>query len=251
MLKSSLTTTIATILVLTLTSFVVSPVFAQTTTNTNSAATIQDSTTTSSEEVVTDSNTTSSTTTREANRAAAQNTAAERKADLEAQRAAAQLRAEEARANAQSARAEAEQRRDEAVAQRCEVVTQQIDIRIDRYQNNENREQRLYEQLHQLGLELISRAQTQGYDTTGVSTSLDELKALADATMTEWAEFIALLEETKVFACGESDGQFQSSLQTARAQLDSVRAASLKARSYYQDTFRPAVQALREQSPNN
>jgi hypothetical protein len=65
-----------------------------------------------------------------------------------------------------------------------------------------------------------------------------------DAASGEYSELMTLLNQTKQYACGNSEGQFKSSLQAAKQQLLVTKQAALDARVYYQQSVRPAAAAL-------
>lgn len=172
----------------------------------------------------------------------------ERVKAAEAKKAEVQAKMEERKAQAEEKKAELEAKRDEMVEQRCEVLEKRFETRIARYENNQAGVERLRERVVALVEKVIEKAKEEGLETAAVERALEEFKALIAEAEAVYAEHISELSQTQEYACGESEGQFKSRLEEARATLKEVRDAVLAARSYYQTELKPALQALRSQA---
>ncbi|MCD8484325.1 hypothetical protein LRY65_00350 [Candidatus Woesebacteria bacterium] len=133
---------------------------------------------------------------------------------------------------------------EERIEQRCSISTQRIDLWTTRYANNQSRFQKIEERAGQLIATIIERAKAAGKDTSELEAANDTFATKIDTASTEYSTLMDKLNASKEYACGNSEGAFRDSLQTAREQLIVTRQASLDARSYYQSTVRPAAQAL-------
>jgi hypothetical protein len=133
---------------------------------------------------------------------------------------------------------------DAAKEQRCALATQRIELWTTRYANNQSLFQKTAQKSREVTDQVISRAKAAGKDTAQLETAVTTFQTKVDAASGEYNKLINLLNQTKQYACGNSEGQFKSSLQTARQQLVTTRQAVLDARLYYQQSVRPAAAAL-------
>lgn len=155
-----------------------------------------------------------------------------------------QQQAQERQAQFEENQQQREAAREERVETRCELATTRIDLWVTRYENNQSRNQRVYDRLNEIADQVVDRAQAAGKDTTEFETVLAEFLSLADTARAEYSQLITELENTQQYACGESEGDFVEAMRVTRAQLIETRQATLDARQYYQSTVRPAAQAL-------
>lgn len=155
-----------------------------------------------------------------------------------------QQNSEEARLQVEENRQVRQQARDEQLERRCQMATDRIELWTTRYSNNQSRFQRIEQQAIEITNRLIERAQTAGKDTTELEAAVATFQSQVDVASVEYQELINLLNQTKSYACGESEGAYVESLRAARGQLLVVREASLQARLTYQQEVRAAVQAL-------
>ncbi len=168
-------------------------------------------------------------------------------ATLQEQREARQAQVQATKEQIQATQEQRQVIREESLDQRCSLVTQRIDLWTTRYANNQSRFQKVEDQLVKITDQVIARAKNADKDTTALEAAVTEFRRLSDITSAEYQELIAALNNTKQYACGESEGAFKNALTAARSQMQVTRQASLNARSYYQKSVRPAAQALLNQ----
>ncbi|GEM_PF-1415778 len=130
--------------------------------------------------------------------------------------------------------------------QRCSDLTARIDQKINAYNSNAD-----HPRLQKLNKELsttISKLKAKGYDTSKLETELATFAGKIDACRSAYANFIPTLSQTKAFVCGQSEGQFKSTLENARKTFQSsVEPVCKDARVYLDTVLKLDLKALREQ----
>jgi len=167
-------------------------------------------------------------------------TAAERQAERQAQ-------VEQLKQEREEKKAQLQEKKTESLEQRCSLSTQRIELWTSRYANNETRLQNIADKSKEITDKVIAKAKEAGKDTTELESVVAVFEGKVDAAMAEYDVLIAKLNDTKQYACGESEGAYRESLNAARQQSLTTREATLDARVYYQQSVRPAVQALLQQ----
>ncbi|MCJ7653005.1 MAG: hypothetical protein MUO75_04820 [Actinobacteria bacterium] len=135
--------------------------------------------------------------------------------------------------------------RQEARSQRI----QQIETIIARFEANKERHIAVYNRIKDRLKEAADSLQAKGYDLTNVRQDYSALDSKIVKFATDYATFISDLRAAESYVPLESQGQFLSALEVARAQLRVARADSLDIRNFYWTVVRPDVQALRNQKP--
>jgi hypothetical protein len=139
----------------------------------------------------------------------------------------------------------AEQRRDT----RSEIITERIETMIARFNNNKDRHVAAYNAVKAKVTEIVTTMSAKGYDTSKLQADLVTWDQMVVKAAQDYAAFINLLQNAEQFTPLGSEGQFQSAMAQARAQLRLFRQDSLDVRNYYQTVIRPDVAALAGQSP--
>lgn len=163
------------------------------------------------------------------------------------ERAARQEHIEETRAKVQETRAQVQTNREARVETRCNLSTQRIELWTSRYANNQSRFQKIEERVGQTVDTVIERAKAAGKDTSELEAAVATYKTKVDMASAEYSTLISLLNDTKQYACGESEGAFKDALSKAKTQMTKTRQSVLDARTYYQQSVRTAAQALLQQ----
>ncbi len=142
-----------------------------------------------------------------------------------------------------------QQKRDDLKSQRCTVLTQNIDRRINRFNNNKERHINQYNTTKQRLSQLVTKLQQKGYDVTQLQTDGKIWDGKIQKFGSDFVVFINKLTETKNVGCGQSDGAFRTLLNQARQQLVVVHQDSVDARTYYQTVIKKDIEAIRNQNP--
>lgn len=130
---------------------------------------------------------------------------------------------------------------------KCNLVTSRVELLTTRYNNNKDRHIAVYQKAKDRVTELVAKLETKGYDVAKLKTDLQTWDGQIKNIGTQYSEFIAELNKSKQYACGQSQGDFKAALQAARVQLADVRQASLDARNFYQSTIRADLTAIKNQ----
>jgi hypothetical protein len=136
------------------------------------------------------------------------------------------------------------------VAEGCQAMTQRIETAIARFNNNKDGHTRRYLAVADHLKNLNEKLKAKGYDTSKPEADYKVLNEKILKASQDYQMFITKLEATKQYACGQSQGQFKTALQDAKAQLKVYREDVADIRNYYQTVVRPDVKALRDQKPN-
>ncbi len=133
----------------------------------------------------------------------------------------------------------------QAIERRCAVSETRVTNIVGKYDVAYPVHVRNYQKISQKVKEVITKAQAQGKDTTkleAVVKTLDEKITTLDQQV---KAVIAQLKVAQQYACGESHGKYVEEIKKARELAQTAHKTMLDVRSYYQNTVRPEIQALR------
>src|SRR3989344_830151 len=133
------------------------------------------------------------------------------------------------------------------IAKRCEIITNNIDNRINAYNNKKNAHLKRYENLKNLVSKIIANLEEKGYEVTELKTALNELDTKIKKYASDYDAFIDALKNTQNYACGESEGAFLNALEASKTALQTVLQDTRDIHSYYIDVIKKAVSDLRDQ----
>lgn len=142
-------------------------------------------------------------------------------------------------------RAEKQADRQAAITAKCTQRTAKIGEKINRFNANADHPRLL--KIQERLTQLISTLQAKNIDTTKLASDLATLKTKSDGCKNAYGLFIAKLQATKNFTCGQSDGQFAAALATARTEKEKAKTACQDARNFVRNTVKGDLQAIREQ----
>lgn len=130
-------------------------------------------------------------------------------------------------------------------AARCTIAEAKIDTRITRITAAIEKSNTTYDSIVEKATRFISVAETKGYtETAALQAALDTATTDIDTLKSASSDYLASLEATKEFACGESEGEFLNALASSRASLTEVRAALATAKADTINTLIPAMKDL-------
>lgn len=154
----------------------------------------------------------------------------------------------EARNQARETREEIKENREENVEKRCEIVTERVNNRVTVATTNKKKHVEFYNNAKNKISEFVDKLTEEGYDTSVLKSELVVLESLIIDLSAKYDSFILSLEETNQYSCGNSEGDFVSSLQEARAAFLEVRQAAIAIRDQYTGKIRPLIKELRSQT---
>ena len=143
------------------------------------------------------------------------------------------------------------QKRQELRTQRCELLTQRTDAHINRYENNRVGHVNAFTNIKERLERLITRLQERGYDTDKLKEDVEILGMKIDKLSQDLDLFIEKLREAKNYTCGESEGAFAEAMRVARDQLKIVREDVRDIKTFYRNTIKPDILAIRAQNPES
>lgn len=129
----------------------------------------------------------------------------------------------------------------------CSAVTTKITSRIKYFNVNRNKHVDNYIAAKSKIVGLVDKLEAKGYDVSKVRTDLVQYDALLKAFADSYSLYITDLTATQNYACGKNEGEFRSQLLAARTQLRAVRTADQAVKSFFRETLKPDLQALKEQ----
>lgn len=130
---------------------------------------------------------------------------------------------------------------------RCQNLENRINGRIDAYDANYNGQVQKYTNIKQNVTKAMTRLTELGYNTSKVNDDLKQLDALLKEWNTLRNQFIAALQNTQDFVCGESEGAFKNAVDNASADAKLMRAKAEEIKNFVKNTLRSDLQELRKQ----
>lgn len=94
---------------------------------------------------------------------------------------------------------------------------------------------------------LVAKLKTKNLDTTQLEASITELKAKITTFETDLATYKQTISDLRALDCKTDPEGFRAALQTARTNLETVRADAKAVHSYLNDTIKPLLKTIRTQ----
>lgn len=144
-------------------------------------------------------------------------------------------------------REQRQEAREESVEQRCSIATTRIDNITARYDDNRLRYVERYDRLTERLENLVSylNENQPEVDTSTLEAQIAEMRGQSSLFSAEIDAAISELEQSKQFACGESEGAYRNELQEARAELLDAREKAVEINNYFLNTIIPELENIR------
>lgn len=149
----------------------------------------------------------------------------------------------------QAATSEAKQTPSIAAA-RCKNIETKISTKVTRFDQNKEKHVTVYQNTKERIEKFIAKMKEKGYDTSQLETDLKTFDTKIKEFSASYSVYVQKLQQTQAYTCGHSEGQFKTQLQDTRDQLKLVHQKAVELRSYYQNTLRSDIQALKQQNLN-
>ena len=179
----------------------------------------------------------------------------QRKTDFEARKADFEQAKSDRQQQLQDRKAEMEAKKDEMVAnrdakqaERCENVSDRVDAKIAKFEENKDGHVNRYNNLQDKLAEIVSKLKDKDFDTSKLEDDIDTLDGMVREYADLYTDFIDYLVDSKGLVCGESDGAYKDILANARAKLQEARAKRSAIREFYRTVIRQDIQDLRSQA---
>lgn len=141
-------------------------------------------------------------------------------------------------------RQEKQERQAQSVESLCKVATERIDKVTSRYQENKDRHIANYKKMVEAYQRVITRAKSQGYDTTQLEADAKVLNEKIAVFAQAYDSWIAQLNVAKQYNCGGSEGQFKTEMAKAQTLAVKIQSAANDIRTYFQQTIRPDIKRI-------
>ncbi|MFC1722313.1 hypothetical protein ACFL0C_01550 [Patescibacteria group bacterium] len=148
----------------------------------------------------------------------------------------------------QEAKSRVMEQKEEKLALFCEKVEEKVDVKILRFEENKNDHIAKYDIITERISEIILQLVDKGYDVTELEADLATFEDMVLEYTQAYADFIELLESSKEYACGESEGAYRNTLKAAKEQLLVTKELRRELTKYYRKDIRNDIKDLREQA---
>lgn len=135
----------------------------------------------------------------------------------------------------------------ERVEMRCEIADDRANLIIGRYTQNYPRHVANYKKVAEGVKTLVETLKAQGKDTSKLEAVLATFNQKVVTFSQQATAVVDQLKVAQQYACGESQGQYVTEIKKARELAATAHATLVDLRSYYQNSVRPEIQALRAQ----
>lgn len=132
---------------------------------------------------------------------------------------------------------------------KCEQVKARITQRIRNFDDNRNRHLESYQKINDRLDELVIRLEAKGYDTYAVKEKLTAFNQLMNEYRNNYALYQQNLTGAGVVACDSDQANFNGALTKTRNQLKVIQKNHNAIHTFWAKELRPAVLALKEQTP--
>lgn len=149
----------------------------------------------------------------------------------------------------QQKRAEVNSLRTTITADRCNLANQRIATITSRYETNRMEHIRNYQEMVRHFGDVVATLEAKGYDVTKLRTDATTLDEKIRAFGVAYDAWVTQLGVAKQYACGESEGKFKDELLKSRQLALKVRQAAIDIRTFYLNTIKPDIKAVRAQKP--
>lgn len=140
--------------------------------------------------------------------------------------------------------------RSAAKAERCEVIEENINRRLDYYQNSQTDHVRRYQGIL-VGLnKAAERLSLLGYDTTDLESKIEQLQVQINEMNVMHNDLIAALQSVKTAQCSDEETDPNTKGMLAKTTVQEIRAKALSIKEYIRNEIIPTLQALKNQDPD-
>ncbi len=131
---------------------------------------------------------------------------------------------------------------------KCDLIEANVTRKITNFEANRNKHVASYIRTKEKVAAMVTKLEAKGYDVTKLKADLIEYDAKIKKFSDDHAAYIAALTSTQEFACGKSEGEFKTQLIAARGILKAVHDDSVAIRTYWAETVKPDLLALKAQT---
>lgn len=129
---------------------------------------------------------------------------------------------------------------------RCSIIEGNVDKRISNFEKQKTKHIAQYQKAQAKVAVLVTKLEGEGYDASQLKIDLVTFDNNIKKFSNDYATYIVDLKETKTYTCGRSEGEFKAKLAIARAQLKVVHDDSVAIHTYWAQTIKPEIEALKQ-----
>lgn len=134
-----------------------------------------------------------------------------------------------------------------AKEEKCELLGDRIDGKIEKYNAGYTKYIQNFENLHQRVEDLLVSLEGQDYDTAAVEANNDKLMEYIDEMKKMHEEFVTKMDDSREPSCLDNAKQFQNIVKEAKGLLTQTRAMAKEMHTFVREELRPSLQQLRIQ----
>ena len=127
----------------------------------------------------------------------------------------------------------------------CRDIEVNLAKRTDKYAAAKAAKFEQYERLQTKLASLITRLENEGYDVSQLQIDKVNLEQKILIFEADYDLYLKELVATKTFTCGKSEDEFRAKLLLARAQLATLRADATDIRTFWTNTIKPHILAVK------
>lgn len=141
--------------------------------------------------------------------------------------------------------------REKNLEARCKNIQTRLETRINRYENNGKMFETVFGNMLARIQRLSDRLKTKGVDVSKLETDLVTLNDKINKLFSDQKSFMLTLEAAKSITCSEVDRENSTETKTkmgeARKVFQTLHEDRLDIRSYFKETIKPDILAIRQQ----
>ncbi|MEI7621216.1 MAG: hypothetical protein WCJ51_01625 [Candidatus Moraniibacteriota bacterium] len=136
--------------------------------------------------------------------------------------------------------------KEKMVEEKCKNLETKIATRLGRYENNQQMIQTVYGNMQTRLTRLLEKLKTAGADTAKLEADLKTLTGKIEKFKTDQASFMTTLKESQAFACGKSEGEFKTKIDSARQVPTLLKQDRQDIKDFFETTIKTDLQAIRK-----
>jgi multidrug efflux pump subunit AcrB len=127
----------------------------------------------------------------------------------------------------------------------CERVQSKLENKVKIYEQNKKKHIASFTKSYQRMVALAEKFEAEGYETTTLREHLATLDTMIKKFEADYALYIQTAQNSGEFSCASTESTFKVKLSQSREQLGSLKNQAVAIRTYWAQTVRADVQALK------
>jgi hypothetical protein len=127
----------------------------------------------------------------------------------------------------------------------CERVQSKLENKVRIYEQNKKKHVDSFVKSYQRMVALAEKFEAEGYDTTTLREHLATLDSMIKKFEADYGLYVQTVEDSQNVTCAETESTFKVKLNQSREQLGGLKGQAVAIRTYWAQTIRVDVQALK------